>query len=152
SAGWDTLLGRFDSAWQGGGRPRLEDFVASEAGAGPIPALMALIHVDLEYRLKAREAARVEGYLSRFPHVGGDESRLLDVGAGESRRRRRSEPELSVEESARRFPPLGPALPGRLPVRSTQAGLPNGTPDPPALPGYEVLGSWAGARWASSTR
>src|SRR5690242_857230 len=107
SSGWETLLDRFDRACQAGGGPRLEDFLNGEAAALPLPALMALVHVDLEYRLKAGEGARIEEYLARFPEIAGDDSRLLDLVAWECLLRRRREPEVSVEEYARRFPRLG---------------------------------------------
>ena len=40
---------------------------------------MELVHVDLEFRLKAGEAARVESYLDRYPHLTQDSATVLDL-------------------------------------------------------------------------
>ncbi len=67
----EPVLNRFEDAWQGGERPVLADYLA-EAGVERLALLRELIHIDLEYRLKAGERARTQDYLNRFPEIARD--------------------------------------------------------------------------------
>jgi formylglycine-generating enzyme required for sulfatase activity/tRNA A-37 threonylcarbamoyl transferase component Bud32 len=60
--------------------------------------------VDLEQRLKAGEAARVEDYLPRYPELAGSPAVVLGLAHAEYLRRRKAEPALDLEEYRRRFP------------------------------------------------
>src|SRR5262249_27553515 len=103
--GWqeqESILNSFETAWQGGRRPEIDAF--RPAGGGDSALLFELIQTDLEYRLKAGEAARVEEYLQRYPELGADRARLLDLLTAEYRLRRRAETDLSIAEYERRFP------------------------------------------------
>jgi hypothetical protein len=62
-AGLETVVRRFEGAWQRGERPDIEAALAGLAGADRAAALVELAHAELELRLKAREPARVEDYL-----------------------------------------------------------------------------------------
>jgi WD40 repeat protein/tRNA A-37 threonylcarbamoyl transferase component Bud32 len=163
----DDFVQRFEKAWRSGSRPALSDFLPPDGPDRPA-VLVELVHVDLERRLKAGEAARVEEYLDRYPELGGNSDEVLDLIAAEYEQRRRGESGLHIEEYTRRFP----ALVGELRVRIGPAtiegtasagggrdtadpgpGRPTGGPrarpapaPPPASPawpqlaGYQVLG------------
>jgi WD40 repeat protein/tRNA A-37 threonylcarbamoyl transferase component Bud32 len=102
------LVDRFDGAWHAGQRPAIDDFLP--AGAERRAALIELIHVELECRLKAGEAVRVESYLERYPELADDAEVVLGLIAVEQEQRRRREPNLQAEEYLRRFPAYGPQL------------------------------------------
>ncbi len=156
--GWDRLeriLERFEDAWRSGARPVLEDFLAQAGPAERDLLLRELVEEDLEYRLQAGEAARVEDYLERYPQLRTDPAVLLDLIRTECRLRR-SEPAFDLGEYRRRFPAQGSALEDLLwklrhqatsaervadrggteaqaaPGSSGRAGLPQ-------LPGHELL-------------
>jgi tRNA A-37 threonylcarbamoyl transferase component Bud32 len=142
----DEVVDRFEEAWQTGRRPALEEYLLAD-GALRLPLLTALVHVDLERRLKAGEAARVEDYLARYPELGGADT-VLDLLAAEYRQRRRREPGLGDEEYARRFPHHREQLPRYLNAEPASATLTdNGGVTAagvsmlrrPLVPGYEVL-------------
>jgi serine/threonine-protein kinase len=115
SAEWDPLeqvLQAFERAWQQGQRPTIEDHLP---GGSVHPALLAeLVHLDLEYRLKAGEPARVEDYLRRFPALAEDRSALLELVLREYALRRRGARGLTPDEYLGRFPELGPELAPQL--------------------------------------
>jgi serine/threonine protein kinase len=109
----ETVLDHFESAWRRGERPDLEQFLRSYPGSR-LDALVGLIHVELELRLKAGEAARVEEYLKRFPDLVEQRSVVVELLAAEHEQRGRREPALDVAEYLERFPPLASQLQSRL--------------------------------------
>jgi serine/threonine protein kinase/tetratricopeptide (TPR) repeat protein len=136
----ESIVERFENAWQaatGSGDPRrapgdprrtpppaIDEYLKDE-GVEPRKLVLELAHVDLECRLKAGEAARVETYLERFADLAGDRAAALGLIQAEYQLRRRYEPGLRPEEYLRRFPQFredlaqrlrGPHLPaGRFP-------------------------------------
>ena len=100
---WEPLLKRFDRAWLCGPRPVIEDYLPADP-AGRKAALMELVHEDLEHRLRAGEAARVEEYIEQYPELKGVQPLLLNLLATEWRIRRRHEPGLALEEYLARLP------------------------------------------------
>jgi tRNA A-37 threonylcarbamoyl transferase component Bud32 len=154
---------RFEEAWQQSQRPALEEFVPAD-GPDRWPVLIELIHIDLERRLKAGEATRVEDYLQRYPELAADAGVVTGLLKAEYLLRRRSEPDLTVDDYRRRFPEYadvlrqmwtsadaatvllhlpGPAL-HAYPARRTTATLSPLTPealqDHHTVAGYEILG------------
>src|SRR6516162_675391 len=107
------IIDRFEDAWRRGERPDINRFLADSVGKASTLAV-ELIHIDLEYRLKARDAVRVEEYLARFPWLADDPQRALELLTTEYRQRRRYEPELTIEDYLRRFPQWGELLLDRL--------------------------------------
>ena len=102
---WMALKGavrRFENAWRQGPRPRLDDYLPADV---PLRArvLIELAHIDLELRLKAGEAARVEDYLARYAELTGDRAATLELIAAEHELRRRREPGLDLEQYLQRF-------------------------------------------------
>jgi tetratricopeptide (TPR) repeat protein/tRNA A-37 threonylcarbamoyl transferase component Bud32 len=105
----DRFVEPFERAWQGGRPPALEEYLPPEAGLRRA-VLAELVQVDLEYRLKAGEAARVEDYLRRYPELADDRALVLRLlGAEHDLRRRRQEPP-SLKEYLERFPPYAEDL------------------------------------------
>src|SRR4051812_38182934 len=105
---FDDVIRRFEDAWQGRARPEILAYLPS--GGGQTRLLTELVHVDLDYRLRAGEAARVEDYLTRYPELSDDRVASLDLIAAEFELRRRSEPGLSTADYASRFPQYGQEL------------------------------------------
>src|SRR5947199_6676036 len=62
-------LDAFDAAWQQPVPPRLEDFLPPQSAPEHRDVLLGLVRIDLERRSRAREQARVEDYLRRFPEL-----------------------------------------------------------------------------------
>src|SRR3954466_5925202 len=87
----------FEDAWRQGPRPRIDDFLPT---GDPLRArvLIELVHIDLELRLKAGEAARVEEYLALYTELAADQAVTLELIAAEHQVRRRREPGLTVDE------------------------------------------------------
>jgi serine/threonine protein kinase/Tfp pilus assembly protein PilF len=135
---WDCiedLIEHFEAAWQEGRRPAIEDYLPAEESLRR-PALWELVYADLESRLKAGEAARVEDYLGRYPELGLEDESVLGLITAEYEFRRRSELRLTPDEYWRRFPSyrdrLAAALPGLAPTPrqvSDADATPGATPD-----------------------
>jgi serine/threonine protein kinase/tetratricopeptide (TPR) repeat protein len=100
---WEEVLQRFDIAWRQGDRPRIEDYVPA-GGAERGAVLVELVHADLEHRLQAGEAARVEDYLQRYPELADDPAEVLHLITTEWDSRRCREPGLRLEDYQARFP------------------------------------------------
>jgi predicted ATPase len=137
AADWSALkdaLRRFENAWRQGPRPGIDDYLP--AGV-PLRrrVLIELVHIDLELRLKAGEAARVEDYLARYPELAGDRAFTLELIAAEHELRRRRGPGLTLEEFLQRFPHYRAELSGQM-ARPTVAA--RDTPQGPAGPRAEA--------------
>ena len=134
---WEALLEAFERAWQAGSRPSIDDFLRHEqpsaADAEQGPLLVELIHLDLEFRLKAGEDARVEAYLHRYPLLAHDRAAVLDLIEAERDLRQPSAGAVSWDEYARRFPAYDQDLRQRV-----TGDVPRGC-ELPAVPGYEIV-------------
>src|SRR6516165_8561151 len=109
---WDQLqqiLERFEDAWRRGERPNLDDYLP-EGGAHRRVFVIELVHEDLEYRLAAGEAVRVETYLERYPELRDDPGAALSLIAAEYDQRRQRGEACAPEEYRQRFPQFGPDL------------------------------------------
>lgn len=106
----ESLIEQFESAWQSGQAPAIDEYL-NRAGSDRDRALVELLHVDLERRLKGGEAVRVERYLERYPELGGNRVAVVGLICAEYELRRRSERGLSRDEYRRRFPQWQDALP-----------------------------------------
>jgi serine/threonine protein kinase/predicted ATPase len=136
---------RFENAWQQGpSRPVIDDYLPA-GDRLRFGFLIELVHIDLEFRLKAGEDARVEEYLGRYPQLAADRSVVLQLIAAEHELRRRRESHLALDEYLARFPQYRHELPEHL-TQSTVAG--HDTPwhradpnrqAPPEVAGYEIL-------------
>src|SRR5262245_38070310 len=104
---------RFDDAWRQTPRPVIDDYLPP-GGRQRCRVLVELVHIDLELRLKAGEAVRVEEYLARYPELAADTSETVKLIAAEYELRQRGEPDLSLDEYLRRFPQHRDELAGLL--------------------------------------
>ena len=153
STGLQLLADRFEDAWQSGQRPQIDEYLPPE-GPDRRTLLVELVHVDLERRLKAGEAVRVEQYLERYSELAVDQALVLNLLASEFALRRRSEPNLLLEDYLQRFPLLGEALLAQLATDQPQSSLPVSTVEknpavPPIGDGDQDAGAEVGrASWA----
>jgi serine/threonine protein kinase/tetratricopeptide (TPR) repeat protein len=116
-----TLVDRFEQAWEAGRRPLLDEYLLAD-GAERRQLLGVLVHIDLERRLKAGEAVRVETYLQRYAELGNDPELVLALIAREFQLRRRQEPTLTPDEYVQRFPDRAAAVQERLGQDATATG------------------------------
>ena len=101
---WSALkdaMRRFEDAWRQGPRPAVDDYLPA-SGQLRSRVLIELVHIDLELRLKAGEAARVEEYLARYPELASDQAVTLPLIAAEHEFRRRSEYSSTVGPDSQR--------------------------------------------------
>ena len=103
SAWLDLAIHRFDAAWQRGEQPKIEDYLESRSCNSPA-LLIELVHVDLERRVKAGEARRVESYLDRFPQLSTQTSTAVELLVAEFELRRRRGESVGLAEYLERFP------------------------------------------------
>src|SRR5260370_646288 len=103
----EGLITAFELAWRRGETPSLRDYLRADGEAGHA-LLVELAHVDLEFRLKAGEAARVEAYLADFPALAADAGAVVGLLEAECDLRRRRGEAVGRGEYGSRFP----ALPG----------------------------------------
>src|SRR5262249_61321186 len=89
---WPALEGvikRFEEAWRRGLHPVIEAYLPDDEELRQA-LLIELVHTELEFRLKSKEAARVEEYLARYPELAGDRNAgrgRVGRGGGAGKRR-----------------------------------------------------------------
>ena len=146
-SGCEALIREFEQAWKEGPPPQISDFVLGDSQGDELNArdnvlLRELMHVDLEYRVKAGQRACVETYLDRFPEIALDPDGVLDLIAAEYEFRRRNEADLTSSEYLRRFPAFGGRIAERLQLADRTLGGMLRTPSdiqPVDVPGYEIV-------------
>ena len=74
----EAILGRFEAAWRSGPRPRIEEFIPAPPGSN-LHLLIEIIHLDVEYRLRAGEKVTATDYTARFPELGRHPAALLSL-------------------------------------------------------------------------
>ncbi len=143
----ESVLERFESAWQSRRRPSLDAFLTA-AGDDRAALLVELTLIDLECRWKAGEAVRLEPYLTRYPELAGNPGAVLRCLLQEWTLRRRREPDLCAADYEQRFPLYRDRLAALLPDsvgaarRAALSGPPRrgGPTGAFTFPGYEILG------------
>ncbi len=144
----ESAIRAFEDAWRlRADPPDVEAFADADA-PHPTRLLVELVHVDLEFRLRAGEDARAEDYLARFPALRAKEL-TVDLLVAEFALRNRHRPPAWPEELWLRFPELMGELRARLPGEGRAVGFSLTRPaeragsvpvGPPVIPGYEILG------------
>jgi len=134
----EAVIKRFERAWLAGDRPDVAAYlVADVPWAGVL--LVELVHVDLEFRLKAGEAARLEPYLAAFPQLAADRATMLGLIAAEHALRRRHAGHVDPDEYAGRFPGYADALnAGGDTLGPVEDSVATGPAAWPVVPGYVV--------------
>jgi predicted ATPase len=145
---WLTLkdaVRRFENAWRQGPRPLIDDYLPT---GDPLRCrvLIELVHIDLELRLKAGEAARVEEYLAHYPELAANRAGTVELIAAEHELRRRREAGVTLDDYLLRFPQYQAELPAQIARPTVAAG--DTPPRPgaagaaavPEVAGYDILG------------
>jgi serine/threonine protein kinase len=144
---WDKfeeVIWRFEAAWKSPARPEISAYLAT--GIGRSRLLAELVHIDLEYRLRAGESARVEEYVDRYSELTDNPAAMLELIAAEHELRQDGEPDLTLGEYFERFPQFRDELPVRIArVTANGRGAPRRSTDQraealPQVAGYEVTG------------
>ncbi len=112
------IIAGFETSWKRGDRPQIAEYLSPDEPHRDA-LLIELVHADLEFRLKAGEAARVEEYLWKYPKLACDRSTLVGLIKTEWSFRRRREVNLSLERYRDRFPGLREELEGSRSKAST---------------------------------
>src|SRR3954447_3705622 len=99
----EVVIRRFEDAWQGRLRPDLESYLPTTL-TDDTRLLVELVHIDLDFRLRNGEPARVEHYLERYPLLKNDRDALLDLIVAEYNLRRHWRADVAAEEYPQRFP------------------------------------------------
>jgi serine/threonine protein kinase len=99
----EQIIDRFEQAWQRGEHPALDDYLPP-GEAERRAALVELVQIDLERRLKAGEAVQVETYLERYPELAARPEVVFELAKAEYTQRRRNEPALNLTAYCQRFP------------------------------------------------
>lgn len=139
--GCEPLIREFEQAWKAGPPPQISDYLIGDESRSKV-LLRELMHIDLEYRVKAGQRTCVETYLDRFPELALDPNEVLDLIAAEYEFRRRNEPDLSASEYNLRFPTFGNRIDERLQIADRTLGgmlaIPSDS-QPVDVPGYQIV-------------
>src|SRR5262245_40502895 len=109
----EGIIKRFEQAWLGTTRPDLAGYLPTAGPANP-RLLVELVHIDLDFRLRRGESARVEDYLQRYPVLAGDRAVLLELLAAEYVLRCCWQTGPAPEEYLQRFPGYSHELAAQL--------------------------------------
>jgi eukaryotic-like serine/threonine-protein kinase len=96
-------IARFERAWEAGQRPTIEEFL-TETPVERTQLLRELVLTDLEHRLFAGDAVRLEEYLERFPELASDGEWLIELITAEFRCRQELGQQPTPAEYLNRFP------------------------------------------------
>src|SRR5215210_6719249 len=83
----DRRVEAFEAAWAAGGPPDLARFLPTHSDPGFLPTLAELVRIDLELRVGRGEVARLDRYLSGYPELFADRSRVKELAFEEYRLR-----------------------------------------------------------------
>jgi hypothetical protein len=114
------ILERFGAAWRQDQRPRIRDYLA-DIDSERLALLVELVREDLEQRLRAGEAVRVEMYLEGFPELANDSGVAADLIAAEFVLREGRGEAPRLEDYLGRFPQQAEVLPQRVADRRAWA-------------------------------
>jgi hypothetical protein len=98
----ESVIRRFENAWRANELPDISSFIPNDS-PHVTRVVVELVHIDLEFRLRAGDYARTEDYLTRFPELQ-EGSLLLDLIEAEFALRNRHCPPAWPEEMWLRFP------------------------------------------------
>ncbi|HLN28584.1 MAG TPA: protein kinase [Gemmataceae bacterium] len=134
----EEIIGRFENAWRHGQSPAIENYLPDDQ-ARRTRALVELVYIDLELRLKAGEAVRVESYLERYPQLTETPDLVVVLVQAEYALRQRTEPTLTFAEYFERFPQYQDQLQQLIAKNSTVP--PGAEPDSVKIsPGFRKTG------------
>jgi tetratricopeptide (TPR) repeat protein len=125
----ENHLAAFEKAWASASAPDLDVFLSSIHDVDTHDLMLDLACIDLEKRLRAGQAARVETYLTRYPSLASSPPAILELAVHEFLVRRHLGAPASIVEYQSRFPQLQDQLAARLADQS---------PGLPEIPGYQL--------------
>jgi hypothetical protein len=120
----DRIL-QFERDWLAGRRPALDDYLRGATGPALHRLLIELVHVDLEFRLKAGADTRPADYLARYPELAADGEAAAELIVAEYELRRRIDPGLPFDTVAADYPQYQSRLEShrsRLSARKAERG------------------------------
>ncbi len=134
AADLDRVVGAFESAWAAG-PPDLGAFLPAPGDSQYLPVLAELIRVDLEFRRRRGDPARLDIYRTAFPALFADRSWVRELAFEEYRLRAAAGEATHPREYATRYgiDTSGWPIP-RHPSATPTAVLPAGNDDAPAFP------------------
>ena len=121
----EEIIARFEDAWGEGTPPAIAAFLPADPEQRH-HVLIELVHVDLEFRLKTGERARVEAYLQSFPELADQRDTVLGLIHSEFELRQRLDRACETSEYLDRFPQYRSDLETLLPAGHGREA----TPDP----------------------
>ena len=77
----EARIRQFERDWLAGRAPTLDAYLSA---TGRDDLLLELVHVDLEFRLKAGEPVRAADYLARYPELAADPEAVRGLAAAEN--------------------------------------------------------------------
>ncbi len=80
---FDEIVERFETAWNEGHEPEIDDYLPEDESRDEL--LEHLVHIDLEYRVKAGYSTRAQDYLDRYPELSRDEETANELLESELR-------------------------------------------------------------------
>ena len=99
----DRRVEQFESAWGAEAPPELNAFLPAADASHYLPTVAELIRVDLEFRRRRGEAARLERYRSAFPALFADTSVVRELAFEEYRLRLAAREPTHPREYAARY-------------------------------------------------
>ena len=136
----EQIVAEFELAWFRGERPAIEALLPSDPSLRQV-ALLELVHVDIEFRSKAGEAAQPQTYLSRFPELRADLPAVQSIIAT-----------VGKLESAKGTVKSGGGVPGLKPEPRPRASQRTKLPaDSPALKGSKETAAISNSDLADDT-
>ncbi len=104
----EQTLEQFEAVWKGGGTPSISAFLSCDGNRDSL--LVELTHLDLSYRLKARQDVRVEQYLEQYPELKCDRKTVIELILAEFRLRDKYGQRPTQASFAKRFPEFADEL------------------------------------------
>ncbi|GIW81919.1 MAG: hypothetical protein KatS3mg105_3726 [Gemmatales bacterium] len=132
------IISRFESAWLGGKRPELDDYLPPDANIrGDV--LPDMVRIDIECRLNSGEPIEIATYFARYPELTQKAATAADLIAAEFNCRKKNNHDVSEDEYCRRFPQFAEEISRRLRPEETGEGEQAQDPSFPVVPGFVLL-------------
>ncbi len=118
---YEPAIEEFEQRWMEGAAPKIEDYLPNDESR--LAVLAELIVAELEFRIKAKQDARLDDYLPRFPDLVSDRALTIRIACEEFRLRRKQREPISPSEFAGRYSELAPELEQTLKNEPEAPGL-----------------------------
>ncbi len=99
----EVICERFESGWRSGAKLQIEDLLPADAEFRR-RAIVELINIELELRIRAGEPARCEDYFARFPELSENRTDAVAMIAREFRLRSERDSKIDPKDFLCRFP------------------------------------------------